>query len=151
MKQGRKSVLVFLERVPCCFADLTCLRARAHQGSWQPQCNRNFRELLSGWIEHMLLNGAAQIEETALPFLSISRKLRLHCGCQFPWCALGLKFETSERYIRNCLHIFNDLAKYYGFVACFWLLNRLQIKLCIIFWMYNYKTKHIPSQSLCVQ
>jgi hypothetical protein len=29
---------------------------------------RNFRELLSAWVEHVLLNGAAQIEETALPF-----------------------------------------------------------------------------------
>jgi hypothetical protein len=27
--------------------------------------NRNFRELLSTWVEHMLLNGAAQIEQTA--------------------------------------------------------------------------------------
>jgi hypothetical protein len=41
------------------------VRARAHQGNWQPQRNSNFRELLSAWIEHMLLNGAAQIEETA--------------------------------------------------------------------------------------
>jgi hypothetical protein len=28
--------------------------------------NHNFQELLLAWIEHMLLNGAAQIEETAL-------------------------------------------------------------------------------------
>jgi hypothetical protein len=38
------------------------LRARAHQGNWQPQRNPNFRELLSVLVEHMLLNGAAQIE-----------------------------------------------------------------------------------------
>jgi hypothetical protein len=30
--------------------------------------NRNFQELLSAWVEHMLLNGAAQIEEMALQF-----------------------------------------------------------------------------------
>jgi hypothetical protein len=40
-------------------------RERAHQGNWQPQRNRNFRELLSAWVGLMLLNGAAQIEETA--------------------------------------------------------------------------------------
>jgi hypothetical protein len=28
--------------------------------------NRSFRVLLSAWVEHMLLNGAAEIEETAL-------------------------------------------------------------------------------------
>jgi hypothetical protein len=55
----------------------------------------------------MLLNGAAQIEETSLPFPPFacaatfsnmcstqadknSRKLRLRCGFQFPWCALAL-------------------------------------------------------------
>jgi hypothetical protein len=31
----------------------------------QPQRNRNFRELLSAWVEHVELNGATQIEETA--------------------------------------------------------------------------------------
>jgi hypothetical protein len=31
------------------------------------QRNRNFRELVSAWVQHMLLNGAAQIVETALP------------------------------------------------------------------------------------
>jgi hypothetical protein len=41
------------------------LRERIHQGSRQPQRNRNFRKLLSARVEHMLLNGAAQIEETA--------------------------------------------------------------------------------------
>jgi hypothetical protein len=32
------------------------LRAKARQGNWQPQRNRNFR------VEHMLLIGAAQLE-----------------------------------------------------------------------------------------
>jgi hypothetical protein len=41
------------------------IRARAYQGNWQPKWNRNFRELLSAWVEHMLLNWAAQIKETA--------------------------------------------------------------------------------------
>jgi hypothetical protein len=31
----------------------------------QPQHNCSFQELLSAWVEHMLLNGAAQIEEMA--------------------------------------------------------------------------------------
>jgi hypothetical protein len=30
--------------------------------------NRNFREILSGRVDHMLLNGAAQIEERATQF-----------------------------------------------------------------------------------
>jgi hypothetical protein len=30
--------------------------------------NRNFWELLSAWVEHMLLNGAAHIEEMATQF-----------------------------------------------------------------------------------
>jgi hypothetical protein len=53
----------------------------------------------------MLLNGEAQIEETAMQFPQFamlhsvnmcstkadinSRKLRLRCGCQFIWCALA--------------------------------------------------------------
>jgi hypothetical protein len=40
------------------------VRPRAQRGNRQPQRNRNFRELLSAWVEHMLLNGAAHIEET---------------------------------------------------------------------------------------
>jgi hypothetical protein len=47
----------------------------------------------------MLLNGEAQIEEIPLPFSNMcstqadkySRKWRLRCGCQFPWCALALR------------------------------------------------------------
>jgi hypothetical protein len=42
-----------------------CTRAGAHQGNWQPQRNSNFRELLSAWVEHKLLNGAVRIEEMA--------------------------------------------------------------------------------------
>jgi hypothetical protein len=41
-------------------------RARVHQGNWQPQRNRNFREMLSACVECMLPNGAAQVEETAM-------------------------------------------------------------------------------------
>jgi hypothetical protein len=40
-------------------------RARTHQGNLQPQRNRNFREMSSDWVEHVELNGATQIEETA--------------------------------------------------------------------------------------
>jgi hypothetical protein len=43
-------------------------RPRAHQGNWQPQRNRNFRELLSAWVEHMLLSGAA-------PYIGRKRRL----------------------------------------------------------------------------
>jgi hypothetical protein len=39
---------------------------RGHQGKWQLQRNHNFLELLSASVEHMLLNGAVQIEETAM-------------------------------------------------------------------------------------
>jgi hypothetical protein len=70
------------------------LRARAHQGNWQPQRNRNFRELISALlVKHTLLNGAAQIDETAFPFPQFALlhsvtcvQLRLikilgNCGC----------------------------------------------------------------------
>jgi hypothetical protein len=41
------------------------LRPRAHQGNWQPQQNHDFWEVLSARVEHVLVNGAVQIEETA--------------------------------------------------------------------------------------
>jgi hypothetical protein len=41
------------------------LRVMAHQGNWQLQRDRNFREFLLASVQHMQLNGAAQIEETA--------------------------------------------------------------------------------------
>jgi hypothetical protein len=41
------------------------VRPRAHPGNWQPQRNRDFRELLSAGVGLMLVNGAVQIEETA--------------------------------------------------------------------------------------
>jgi hypothetical protein len=44
------------------------VRARAHQGNWQPQRNRNLREQISAWVVHMLLNAVAQLEETATQF-----------------------------------------------------------------------------------
>jgi hypothetical protein len=89
------------------------IRPRAHHGNWQPQHNRSFRELLSAGVEHMLVNGAAQTEDIALPFSSIcaapfsnmcstqadnnSRKLRLRCGCQLPWCALARRVLDLPR------------------------------------------------------
>jgi hypothetical protein len=77
-----------------------CYQLELNTCCWMEQ-RKLRKELLSAWVEHMLLNGAAQIEETATqfpPFSNmcstqadhISRKLRLRCGCQFPWCALGL-------------------------------------------------------------
>jgi hypothetical protein len=54
----------------------------------------------------MLLNGAGHIEETVLPFFQYALlvsvtcvQLKLitilgNCGCQFPWCALGLTVVT---------------------------------------------------------
>jgi hypothetical protein len=50
--------------------DFVCaaVRPRTHKGNWQPQRNRNFRKLLSARVEHVLLNGAAQIMETATQF-----------------------------------------------------------------------------------
>jgi hypothetical protein len=77
------------------------LRARAHQGNWQPQRNRNFLELLSAWVEHMLLNGAAQIEETVLP-------VSLVCRCRRPNTCSNTRFVTvpCERYSRNFSKLF---------------------------------------------
>jgi hypothetical protein len=62
--ENKNSTIFISIKIPISFS--TNLRARARQGNWQPQRNRNFRELLSAWVEHMLLNGAAQIEETAM-------------------------------------------------------------------------------------
>jgi hypothetical protein len=71
--------------------------------------NRIFRELLSAWFEHMLLNGAAQIEEIALPFPQFAllrsvicvqlRPITIleNCGCQFPWCVLAHTLWFSEQ------------------------------------------------------
>jgi hypothetical protein len=50
--------------------------ARAHQGNWQPQRNRNFRELLSDRVEHVEMSGAAQIEETATQLHRNSRNTK---------------------------------------------------------------------------
>jgi hypothetical protein len=43
--------------------------------------------------EHKLPQCAPANRETSCLFEigDISRKLRLRCGCQFPWCALALK------------------------------------------------------------
>jgi hypothetical protein len=38
----------------------------AHQGNWQPQRNRSFREMLSDAVEHVELNCAAGTEEAAM-------------------------------------------------------------------------------------
>jgi hypothetical protein len=40
------------------------LRPGAHQGKWQLKRKHDFREVLSAWVEHMLICGAAHIEET---------------------------------------------------------------------------------------
>jgi hypothetical protein len=39
-----------------------------HRGNWESQCNHNFREILSDWVEHVELNWAVQTEETATRF-----------------------------------------------------------------------------------
>jgi hypothetical protein len=70
--------LVFMVKenfVPVVFMLYThkTLRAMAHQGIWQPQRNRNFREFLSDWFEHVELNGVEQIEETATQLQRNSR------------------------------------------------------------------------------
>jgi hypothetical protein len=66
----------------------------------------------------MLQNGAAQIEETAMS-----------CGCQFRWCALGLKVEivilnNLSQSLKSYLVPFNlqkyfvqlNIHKYYKFL-----------------------------------
>jgi hypothetical protein len=72
-------------------------RPRSHQGNWQPQRNRNFRELLSAWVEHMLLNGAAQIEETVLPFhqFALLHTVTLSGWLQFWEIAVALRLSVS--------------------------------------------------------
>jgi hypothetical protein len=74
---------------------------------------RDFRELLSAWVEHMLLNGAAQIEEKAMQFPQFALlrsvtcvQLRLitilgNCSCQFPWCALTLNLGKPTKLIKR--------------------------------------------------
>jgi hypothetical protein len=45
----------------------------AHQGNWQPQRNAQFSNMCSTQADNSYW------------------KLRLRCGCQFPWCALALR------------------------------------------------------------
>jgi hypothetical protein len=97
------------------------LRPRAHQGNWQPQRNRNFRELLSAWVEQMLLNGAAKIEETAFPFPQFAVlhsitgvQLRLitvlgNCGCVVVSSFLGV---PSPLMWQPVSHAYNKRGKY---------------------------------------
>jgi hypothetical protein len=58
-------------------------RAKAHQGNWQLQYNRDFQELLSAWVEH--------ITEWSSANWGNCIAVRLRCGCQLPWCTLWLK------------------------------------------------------------
>jgi hypothetical protein len=64
------------------------LRAGTHEGNWQPQRNRNFRELLSDSTEHMLLNGAVALLFPQFALLHSVTCVRLslivilgNCGC----------------------------------------------------------------------
>jgi hypothetical protein len=41
---------------------LTDVKLHLGRGHTKETGNRNFQELLSAWVEHMLLNGSAQIE-----------------------------------------------------------------------------------------
>jgi hypothetical protein len=59
------------------------------QGRTKETGNRNFRELLSVRVEHMLLNGAAQIEETALPFAQFALLHSVTCVQLRPITVLG--------------------------------------------------------------
>jgi hypothetical protein len=75
-------------------------RPRAHKGNWQPQRNRNFRELLLAWVEHMLLNGATHTEETALPFPQFALLHSVNCVqlrlITILWCAVALRLPVSS-------------------------------------------------------
>jgi hypothetical protein len=57
------------------FCDMVALKTRAHQWKWQLERKSNFWELLSEWVEHLELNGAAQIEETATNCNATRRRL----------------------------------------------------------------------------
>jgi hypothetical protein len=48
----------------CCTDCAVIVRPGAHQGNWQLKRNRDFREVLSAGVEHMLVNGGTHIEET---------------------------------------------------------------------------------------
>jgi hypothetical protein len=60
--------------------------------------NRNFRELLSAWVTEWNLRCSIRNMCSAQADTS-SRKLRLRCGCQFPWCALGLRLPFNSQLV----------------------------------------------------
>lgn len=75
------STLVYLSHcciewfISCSLIVYYTVRARAHQWNWQPQRNRNFRELLD-WVEHLELNWVVQIEEMATQLQQNLRKTK---------------------------------------------------------------------------
>jgi hypothetical protein len=75
-----------------------------HQGNWQPQRNRNFRELLSAWVEHMLLNGAAQTEETVTPFSLVCPRPKCS-GRDAAWSLWRLPTTRGSYYISGCVNL----------------------------------------------
>jgi hypothetical protein len=102
--------------VPHCYChafvitSITDLRPRAHQRNWKPQRNHNFL-ICAAPFSNMCSTQADKAEGTprklatvkavalrlpvslVCPRPNISRKLRLRCCYQFPWCALGLRFS----------------------------------------------------------
>jgi hypothetical protein len=90
------------------------VRARAHQGNWQLQRNRNFRELLSVRVEHMLLNGAAHTEKTAtlhsvtcvqlrliISEIAVALQLPVSLVCPRPYSRKRPHERTRDRFDNN--------------------------------------------------
>jgi hypothetical protein len=86
------------------------LRPRKQQGNWQTQRNHNLRELLSARGEHMLLNGAAQIEETAVAsFLGVPSPL-VNIAIWAESCVWSVLWVNSQR----CLTPFHRGSRYWS-------------------------------------
>jgi hypothetical protein len=88
--------LYLMFKLSCVGCGLVTNRS-AVKGVLPTVCKIKISELIvDGHRPDVLLNGEAQIEEIAFSNMcstqadNISWKLRLRCGCQFPWCSLAL-------------------------------------------------------------
>jgi hypothetical protein len=86
-----------------------CMWPGPHRGNWQPQRNRDFREMLSDRVEHMLVNGAAQIEKTAT---QLERRLRNSISRQRSMPVFS-RLSLIE-FPRRCLEISWSVTRFSG-------------------------------------
>jgi hypothetical protein len=91
------------------FSDTFNFTVQYGRGHTKETGNRNFREFLSASVEHMLLNGAVQIEETALPFphfamlhsvtrVQLRPKVLGNCGCVAVASFLGVPSPKDDKF-----------------------------------------------------